>query len=79
MPEGDANYPMRWSLIKSICYRRLEKPGLFSAVGLAGANVVFGSVANGNIKSGTSAILKGMLTIIPSSMAMSGSRLIGRF
>jgi putative transposase len=33
LPEGDADYPMRWLLIKSGFFRRLENLGLFAPAG----------------------------------------------
>jgi len=40
-----------------------KKPSLFAPIRLASANAAFGSAAIGNIKSGTCAILKDVLTI----------------
>ena len=59
LPPGDADYSMRWSLIKAGFSRRLQKASTFVPVAKPNVSVASGSGGIGNIKFGTRLILRG--------------------
>jgi REP element-mobilizing transposase RayT len=81
LPQGDADYPLRWSQIKTGFSRRLPKDERIRASRKAKRDAVSGNDAIGNTKSGMRPIWRGMwitFTTTPSNTVGSAAQWIGR-
>lgn len=81
LPPDDADYALRWRLIKTRFSRGLPNTEARSASRIVKRERVYGNAGIGNMKSAMSTICKGMwttFTSIPSNMGMWNGLRIGR-